>query len=184
MSFWPFKTNFSLIAENTTKYYTELKGRYKERFADDASLLAAAGVLDAQNYIFSSPPQIDITDIIELARECTTKDENHTPIGKDVPFTMAEFQRFMDSFGPPKCTPEVFAFVFGLELLLFKADNNKFSEYDIHQACLSKHKTIEKAITRTLKKYTVGKGVFAETTTTFMQDVSLEPLRNSLGILP
>ena len=48
MSIWPFKSNFSLVAENTTKYYMELKTRFKGRFPDDASLLATAGILDAQ----------------------------------------------------------------------------------------------------------------------------------------
>ena len=82
MSVWPFKTNFSLIAENTTKFYMELTTRYRERFPDDAALLTTAGILDARNYVFSSPPQIEITDIIELARKCTAKGENYTPIRK------------------------------------------------------------------------------------------------------
>ena len=195
MSIWPLKSNFSLIAENTTKYYMELKCRYEERFPDDTSLLTTAGVLDAQNYIFSSPPRIDITDIIELARECTAKDENNVPIRKTIRLwemqdkyrqhlSVADLSESLgDSTGLSECTDEVFDFVFGLELLLFKADNNRFSEYDIHQACLSKHKTIEKAITGTMRKYNVGRGVFAQATTTFMEDVSLKAVRDRLGIL-
>ena len=187
MSIWPFRSNFSLIAENTTKYYMELKTRYGGRFPDDASLLAAAGILDAQNYIFSSPPQIDITDVIELAQRCTAKDENPIAIREDAPFskiTVADFERLMDSFGPPKCTPKVFDFVFGLELLLFQADNKRFSPHAIEEACRSKHKTIEKAITGTMRKYNVGRGVFAQATTTFMEDASLKAVRDKLGILP
>jgi len=197
MSIWPFKTNFSLIAENTTKFYMELTTRYKERFPDDASLLATTGILDARNYIFSSSPQIDITDIIELARRCTAKGEDYMPIRKLIRSSemIQKYRRRKlsaydvlascdDSEEPPKCTDEVFDFVFGLELLLFKADNTNFSPTDIEEACRSKQKAIEKAITGTMKKYNVGKGIFAQATTTFMEDVSLESVRNSLGILP
>jgi len=196
MSFWPLKTNFSLIAENTTKYYMELKGRYKERFADDASLLAAAGVLDAQNYIFPSPPKIDITDVMELARKCTAKDEDYIPMRKLIQYSdntrryrdhkssIADLLSFEYSEGPPECTDEVFDFVFGLELLLFEVDNKRFSPQAIEEACRSKYKTIEKAITQTMKKYKVGQGILARATTAFMENSSLEPLRNRLGILP
>jgi len=174
----------------------ELKSRYKERFIDDASLLAAAGILDAQNYIFPSPPQIDIIDVIELARKCTAKDEDYIPMRKLIQYS-ENTQRYRDrkssiadllSFeypnGPPECTDEVFDFVFGLEVLLFKVDNKKFSPHAIEEACRSKYKTIEKAITATMKKYNVGKGISARATTTFMEDVSLEAVRNRLGILP
>jgi hypothetical protein len=196
MSIWPFKTNFSLIAENTTKYYMELKIRYKEKFTDDAALLAAAGILDAQNYIFPSPPQIDIIDVIELARKCTAKDEDYIPMRKFIQYSentqryrdrksaIADLLSFEYSEGPPECTDEVFDFVFGLEVLLFKADNKRFSPHAIEEACRSKYKTIEKAITVTMKKYNVGKGISARATTTFMEDVSLEAVRNKLGILP
>ncbi len=196
MSFWPLKTNFSLIAENTTKYYMELKGLYKERFADDASLLAAAGVLDAQNYIFPSPPKIDITDVMELARKCTAKDEDYIPMRKLIQYSdntrryrdhkssIADLLSFEYSEGPPECTDEVFDFVFGLELLLFEVDNKRFSPQAIEEACRSKYKTIEKAITQTMKKYKVGQGILARATTAFMENSSLEPLRNRLGILP
>jgi len=196
MNIWPFKTNFSLIAENTTKYYMELKSRYKERFTDDASLLAAAGILDAQNYIFPSPPQIDIIDVIELARKCTAKDEDYIPMRKLIQYSentqryrdrkssIADLLSFEYSEGSPECTDEVFDFVFGLELLLFKVDNQKFSPHAIEEACRSKYKTIEKAITQTMKKYEIGRGMLARATTTFMENVSQETLRNRLGILP
>ena len=199
MGIFPFKTNFSLIAENTTKYYMELQTRYKGRFPDHASLLATAGVLDAQNYIFPSSPKIDITDVIELARRCTAKDPNHipirVPIRKDIRFSEARkryrrgkssladlFVGSEDSTGPPECTDELFDFVFRLELLLFRVDNTRFSAFHIEEACRSKHKTIEKAITGTMKKYNVGKGIFAQATTTFMDDVSLQSVRNRLRI--
>jgi len=195
MSIWPFKTNFSLIAENTTKFYMELITRYRERFPDDASLLATAGILDARNYVFSSPPQIEITDIIELARKCTAKGKGYIPIRKSIQYSdniqryrdhkssVADLLSFEYSNGSPECTDEVFDFVFGLELFIFKADS-KFSPFDIEEACRTKHKTIEKAITGTMKKYHIGKGVFALATTRFMEDISQESLRNSLGILP
>lgn len=196
MRIWPFKTNFSLIAENTTRFYMELKGRYKEKFPDHASLLATAGVLDARNYVFASPPQIDITDVIELAQKCTAKDEGYVPMRKFIQYS-THFQGYREhkssyverlsfeySEGPPECTDEVFDFVFGLELLIFNADCNEFSPSRIEEACRRKYKTIEKAITQTMKKYKVGQGILARATTAFMENSSLEPLRNSLGILP
>jgi len=196
MSVWPFKTHFSLIAENTTKFYMELTTRYRERFPDDASLLAAAGVLDAQNYIFPSPPKIDITDVMELARKCTAKDEDYIPMRKLIQYSdntrryrdhkssIGDLLSFEYSEGPPECTDEVFDFVFGLELLLFEVDNKRFSPQAIEEACRSKYKTIEKAITQTMKKYKVGQGILARATTAFIENSSLEPLRNRLGILP
>lgn len=193
MGIWPFKTNFSVIAENTTKFYMELKGRYKEKFPDHASLLATSGVLDARNYVFASPPQIDIIDVIELARKCTAKDEDYMPTRKLIQYS-AHLQRYREhkssvanlfceySKGPPECTDEVFDFVFGLELLIFNADCNEFSPSAIEEACRRKYKTIEKAISRTMKKYNVGKGMLAQTTTAFMEDSSMESVRKSLGI--
>jgi hypothetical protein len=188
MSIFPFKTNFSLIAENTTKYYIELKTRYGRRFPDDASLLAAAGILDAQNYIFPSPPKIEITDVIELARRCTAKDKNHIPIRANILLSQMTLDSWVsyldsDSIEPPECTDEVFDFVFGLELLLFKAENKRLPPSEIEEACRRKYKTIEKAITGTMKKYSVGKGIFAQATTMFMEDVSLKQIRDRLGIL-
>ena len=41
----PFKSNYTLIAENTTKYYVELTKNHKDRFSDEASLLATAGAI-------------------------------------------------------------------------------------------------------------------------------------------
>ena len=35
-----FKSNFTKIAENTTKYYLELKNRYYNKFENEISLLA------------------------------------------------------------------------------------------------------------------------------------------------
>ena len=65
----PFKSNFVRIAENTAKYYLELNGKYADRFEDESSMLATAGVLDAQNYIFTDKPQIDIETLIGLAKD-------------------------------------------------------------------------------------------------------------------
>jgi len=196
MSIFPFKTNYSLIAENTTKFYMELITRYKDRFPDDVSLLATAGVLDARHYVFPSPPQIDITDIIELAQKSTAKDEGHISMRRLIQYSaplqryrehkssVADLLSFEYSEGSPECTDEVFDFVFGLELLIFKADTTKLSPFAIEEACQRKYRTIEKAIAETMKKYSVGKGRFARATTAFMEDVSLEAVRNSLGILP
>ena len=44
-------SNFTLIAENTTSLYLALKAKHGPRFRNEASLLAAAGVIDTLAYI-------------------------------------------------------------------------------------------------------------------------------------
>ena len=61
------ESNFTLIAENTTKYYLELTKNYKNRFNNETSLLAAAGILDAQSYVIEKT--ISPSEIIDIAQE-------------------------------------------------------------------------------------------------------------------
>jgi len=66
--------NVTIIAKKTTMYYLELSKNYRQRFRNEACLLAAAGVFDAQVYIFLSK-NIEISEIVELAEEVVA-DEN------------------------------------------------------------------------------------------------------------
>jgi len=61
-------SNFTLIASMTTKYYLELKKAYASRFPDETSLLAMAGILDANHYIFVTQ-RVTPRQIIDLARQ-------------------------------------------------------------------------------------------------------------------
>lgn len=68
------ESNYTLIAGMTTKYYILLKKGYQYRFSDETSLLAAAGIVDAQNYIFLHR-NVRVDQIIALAKE-TEKSED------------------------------------------------------------------------------------------------------------
>jgi len=56
---------FTLEAANTTKYYLELSRNYHDRFKDEVSLLASAGLLEAQDYIEKT---ISTAQIINIAK--------------------------------------------------------------------------------------------------------------------
>jgi len=68
------ESNFTLIAENTTKYYLELTKSCKNRFKDEAFLLATAGILDAQFYIFIDQT-INPQEIIDIAQKSVSSNE-------------------------------------------------------------------------------------------------------------
>ena len=61
------ESNFTLIAEITTKFYLELEKNYKDFFTDKVGLLATAGILDTQSYVFTD--EIKTTEIIDIAKE-------------------------------------------------------------------------------------------------------------------
>ena len=199
MGFWPFKSNFTLIAENTTKYYLELQSRYENRFTDNTSLLATTGVLDAQNYIFTSLPTITIEMLLILARESTTDDESHTPIREQILFEK-NMQQYHDgkissanflsghttensSTERDEVTDALFDFVFGLEIFIFHADSPNLAPSMIIETCNSKYKTIEKAIAQTINKHKVGTGIYAKATTNFMESPKFQAIRQTLGII-
>lgn len=196
MKFWPFQNNYSFVAENATKYYVELNSRYKNRFKDEICLLATSGVLDAQNYVFASPPRINIEDIVHLAKESTNLDKSHVPIRRLISSekaTQGFFQGkksgtdvFLDyivhSENEFDCPDELFDFVFGIELLIFGVDTG-YSSTTIREACSKEINTIEKAIVKTIKGYKVGKGIFAQSTTAFMDSKIYQSKRLNLGIL-
>jgi hypothetical protein len=60
-------SNFTLIASMTTKYYIELEKLHGHRFPDEISLLATAGILDANVYVFVTQ-KIKPEQIIAIAR--------------------------------------------------------------------------------------------------------------------
>lgn len=62
------ESNYTLIATMTTKYYAELKNQYSASFPDETTLLAMAGILDANMSIFGTQ-QVTIEQVIDLARK-------------------------------------------------------------------------------------------------------------------
>ena len=186
-----FKSNFARIAENTTKYYLELKNNYGDRFGDEASLLATAGVLDAQNYIFVKSPKIGVQEMVNMAREAASKDESRlTPRRRLVIEKRSEKiykGRAIDAlleFSEEWESPEEEAlvdFVISLEIELFAIDTPYLSRSDITAACCKKADTITRAIRKTEKKYVSG-GLFTSATNTFMESPEFQPIRKQLGI--
>ena len=149
------KDNFILIAENTTKYYIELNNNYADRFINRSSLLAAAGVLDAQNYLFTDDSEIDISSICESTKN----------IVQDAKLNEEQ---------------ALISFKTWLEIQLFKVDNPGIPYPDIVEAVDSKMDNIVKVIRDTKEQYE-EEPLFSEATTTFMEAHQLKEIREKLG---
>ena len=59
--------NFTLDAANITKYYLELTRNYNDIFKCEANLLATAGLLNAQGYVFTD--QVGPVQILDMAKK-------------------------------------------------------------------------------------------------------------------
>jgi len=117
------ENNFILIATNTTKYYLELTRNYSDRFSDEASLLATAGLLDAQNYVFIEQT-VNPSEMLDMAQRSALLGE----------------EALTD-------------FVIALEIKLFKIDNLNIDISDIEMACFGQKESIASAIQKTKKAY-------------------------------
>ncbi|MBU4293915.1 MAG: zinc ribbon domain-containing protein [Actinobacteria bacterium] len=117
------ESNFTLIAENTTKYYLELTKNYKNRFNNEVFLLATAGILDAQFYIFMDKT-INPAEIIDIAKKAVSS-------GKDA----------------------LINFIIKLEIKLFKIDSPAMDISAIENVCIEQKVAILKTIQKTKEKY-------------------------------
>ncbi len=118
------ESNYTFVAENTTKYYLELSRNYGGRFNDESSLLATAGILDAQFYIFIEQ-KINPMEILYIAKK---------------------------SFGSGK--ESLINFIIDLEVKLFKVDTPDLDFDDIKDACEEQRQNIERAIQKVKDEYT------------------------------
>ena len=179
-----FKSNFARIAENTTKYYLELKTNYGNKFSDEASLLVTAGVLDAQNYIFVEH-SIGIDTIIDVARKAVSQKEKELTNYRRLKIqeTLSSYKTSLKLLteGNEFEQDPLFNFIFSLEVALFTVDNPRFSSSDIELACFKKATTISNAIRKTKEKYR-GEAQFGLVVTTFMESPEFRQVRNQLGI--
>lgn len=176
-----FKSNFVRVAENTTKYYIELKNVYNDKFNDEASLLATAGVLDSQNYVLRDL-SINIDTIIELAKKAVSSKE--LTIYRKLLIQEASANKALINLLTEGSNLEqypLFNFVFDLEVLLFIIDNPQFSRSDIELACFKKVNAISDAIRKTEKKYR-SEAQVALVTKMFIESPELLLYRNQLGI--
>ncbi|MBA7635325.1 hypothetical protein ES703_42926 [subsurface metagenome] len=117
------ESNFTLIAENTTKYYLELTKNYKNRFNNEASLLATAGILDAQFYVFVDQT-INPSEIIDIAKKAVSSKK----------------EALVD-------------FIIKLEVKLLKIDTPNMGIPEIENACIEQKDTIVETIQKTKEKY-------------------------------
>lgn len=117
------ENNFTLIAENTTKYYLELNYSHKNRISNDISLLAAAGVLDAQYYIFIDR-SISIPEIMYMAKKAVSPG------------------------GDP-----LLNFIVELEIKIFMIDSPELGFNRTEKACIGQKDAIFKTIQKTKENY-------------------------------
>ena len=175
------KSNYARIAENTAKYYLELKRNYSDRFSDEVSLLATAGVLDAQIYVFIEH-SVETDAIVEMAREAVSPKELSTYRRLRTQELMSQksiksITRFFED--EDLISDPLFNFVFSLEVALFEVDT-RFSVSDIESACFRKADVIASAIRATLEKYSSGcPSTLA--VTTFMESSEFRHTRKQLG---
>jgi len=191
-----FKSNFARIAENTTKYYLELRNNFGNMFADEASLLATAGLLDALNYVLAKDAKIGVPELLDMARQSVSqKKPDPTPrkrratekflnklqkqSGKATDAILGLFEE-LDEFDA-KGQEALVSFVINLEIELFAIDNPYFSRPDIIAACYNKESTIVNAIREVMDKYKGG-GHFTSTTSAFMESPEYQAFRQKLGI--
>jgi len=186
-----FKSNFTRIAENTTKYYLELTRNYSNRFDDEVTLLATVGILDAQVYIFVER-SIELETILAMARAAVSSEEASLDISTYERVAMGErlrkYRRKRSSaveflLGKETKFEEdpLFNFVFSLEVELFAVDSRRFSRADIEWSCYTKANTISNAIRKTKERYN-SEAPFALATANLMDSPKFEAIRKQLGI--
>jgi hypothetical protein len=144
--------NFTFIATNTTKYYLELTRNYGNRFCDEASLMATAGILDAQTYVFVERT-ISLSTILDTAQEATSSVEEDALVD----------------------------FVTRLETKIFAVDNPNIALSDIVMSCIGQKDNIAAAIERTKREYG-SECLFASIVGKFMDSSQFAPVRHTLGI--
>ena len=171
----------------------ELKTNYVDKFNDEALLIGTAGILDAQNYIFTTTPQIDITTLIELAKESVSKENGIANMIRNQAneLILSKFKRenrnAVDILaGNYKHKPlydfvnPLSDFIISLEFLIFKADT-AYSNSDISFSIGSKLDSIIKSIAQVQRAYKTDK-IFALATYNFMNLPQFKELREQIGI--
>jgi len=185
-----FKSNFTRIAENTTKYYLELTRKYSNRFNDEVALLTTVGTLDAQTYVFVEG-SIDLDTISHIAKQAVSKEELE-PTSYQKMASQAKLEKFLakspidkilsSSGGKDELDEDtLFNFIFSLEVEIFAVDSPEFPRSAIELACYEKADTILKAINRVKKRYK-GEKLFTLATINLMDSSRFEAIREQLGI--
>lgn len=177
----PWKDNYAIIAENTTKFYLELKRNYTNRFPDETTLLAAAGVCDAAVYVFGEKT-ISAEDILGIAHDVVEK--HSAPQLRRFEQRMAKFKGgrlgTADFIADTSSSPLV-DFIAGLEVKLFQVDSPRLRESDIVDAVVSKYDKIGKVVSKTVDKYKC-EPQFAQSVRALMEHADYAGVRGRLRI--
>ena len=115
--------HFTLVAANTTKYYLELTRNYHNRFNDEVTLLAAAGLLDAQVHLYLEQ-KVSPAQILDMAKKSV----------------LAKEEALVD-------------FIINLEIKLFQIDAPEFDISEIEEACFEKRGDIEYVVEKVSREY-------------------------------
>jgi hypothetical protein len=112
-----------LIADTVTKYYLELKTAFDTRFDHEISLLATAGTLYAQRYIFDQMT-LQVKSIVNIAKRSLDYEESR----------LAHF-------------------VLLLQIIITKLENPEMSWQETTRGCLEGEQDIERTVQSTRQKY-------------------------------
>ena len=121
-SFKPHNS-FTYIAENTTKYYLELKNRYSNHFINELQIISTAGILVAKSYE-GIGGEIIIDEIKRLINEIENNDKN-----------------------------ALFKFIIGLEVLLLIYKSSQSSLQTIENTVEQEKNNIHETINNVLSGY-------------------------------
>ena len=152
-----FKSTYTIIAENTTKFYLELKKNYSDRFDKEASILATAGTLDAQWYVLKEET-ISINYLLHLAK-----------VSLKSPLDIKSRKNIA-----------LISFIVELEIEIFSIDT-RLDTRRIRDTVMNLLGKIEKAVLKTQDTYSYELKTVNDTHN-FMTEPLFEPFRKALKI--
>lgn len=124
-----FESNYTRIAKKTAKYYFELKKNYAERFDNEISILATAGLLDAVAYVVIEQ-SIVVTTLLDVAKR-SLKNALDIKSRKNI---------------------GLINFIYWLEVEIFSIDT-RLRLYEIQETVMGQLNKIEKAVLKTQEEY-------------------------------
>ena len=150
----PFRRNLVRIAEYATKSYLELQRNYGNRFKNETSLLATAGVLTAQDYVLPTNAKISVSEIISMVNDAVSNEKAKDPL---------------------------FPFILSLETEMQVAEDPHLDRQRIRLFLYMKAESIIKAVEKTRKTYK-GDNRIAFGASQFMQSEEFKSVRKKLNI--
>jgi len=150
------------IVASITKYYLELKRNYHNRFNDEASLIAAAGVLAAYSNIGQRDSFVDAKSSIEQKIGVEQILENAK---KSVPVNDEGLVDFIINIG----------------IKIFHIGNPEFSISEVTEECIEKRRDIESIVQKIKSEHRLETDI-ASAVSMFIISFPFKSLRDTLGI--